>query len=521
MLSARNLALMTLMISVLAFCPVSALAASENTEAYLARASAAYHMGDFPAALEALNGALKVKSTDPQALELLALTLKAQNRWTESLKIYQSLLQLGKLENWPPVRNAPYVFESAVIEFSQGQYRRAAAGFLTARQAGFNADAAMFFQGLCRYREGDLRGADKIWEQFAGQSKTPELTGAALYYRARIALDQKLNSQAAAFLRQSVQATEDQKGELGAQIRAQAQAALKDATKMHFLAGIETLSEFDSNSLLLSDDLRLINDESSTFRQTLMVALATGKDQGNEGAWHLAFRSIVNYNAAKQTKSTEFGANEIDGAWMFAKFGKLRAGPIARGLLLFRNQSSSGGQNFHAYLLSGSGGLALESYAGKNLWRFEASGGNARFLDDADLIPEMRRTGLTADAALGWRQDALGGRFNPFARVEAIRQWTAGPEYRGDHARLVLGNKFYLDKWELLGQGSIGISEYPIRPMEKRRDQLLAFDALAERTITSHFSFLVRLGVASNKSSLSELYSYQRQIAGLGLRYVF
>lgn len=505
----------------LAFCPVAVRAAAINSEAHIARASSAYQTGDYTQALKAIEAALKLDSADPKALELLALTLKAQSRLPESLKIYQSLLQLAKLENWPASRKAPYIFESAVIEFSQGQFRRAAVNFMTARQGGFNTDTALFFQGLCRYRENDLKGAVKLWEQVGEQSKNREILAAALYYRGRAALDQKLNGQATGLLRQAEAATQEESGPLALQIRAQVQAALKDTTRTHFLAGVETLSEYDSNALLLSDELRLTSDEASTFRQTLTAALAAGRDQGDEGAWYLALRSHINYNASKNTKSSEFAANELDGAWMFARIGSMRLGPIARGLALFRNQSSSRGEDFRTYLYSGSGGLALESFRGKNLWRFEASGGNARFLDDADMDPEMRRTGLTADAAISWRQDQQSGRINPFARIDAVKQWTAGPEYRGEHARLTLGNKFYLDKWQLLAQGSAAMSDYPSRPAEKRHDKLYAFDAVASRLITQDFTFLVRLGTASNQSSLDELYSYQRQILGAGIRYVF
>jgi tetratricopeptide (TPR) repeat protein len=521
MLPKRIQVLMTALVFALAFCPVSSLASGENQEAYLAEASAAYQGGDYAAALSALDKALKLNSTDPQALELLALTLKSQNRLNEALKIYRSLIQLAKLENWPESRRAPYVFESAVIEFSQGQFRRSAVDFLAARKAGFNADAAMFFQGLCRYREGDRKGADKIWKSLETESKTPEITAAALYYRARVALDEKSNAEAGNLLRRAAAAADGQKSELAVQIRGAAAGALSDSSRTHFLAGIETLSEYDSNALLLSDELRLTSGETSTFRQTLVAALAAGRDRGDEGAWHLAFRSIVNYNARKETKSGEFAANELDGAWMFAKLGSLRAGPIARGLALFRNESASGGEDFHTYLFSGSGGLAAESFAGENIWRVEASAGNARFLDDADMDPEMRRTGLTGDAALSWRRDRGDGRFNPFARAEAVKQWTAGPEYRGRHARLTVGNRFYLGKWTLIAQGSAGLSDYPERPAEKRQDKIYAFDALAARQVSGSLAFLVRLGLAANLSSLDELYSYRREIAGLGIRYVF
>ncbi len=517
----RYLALSTLIMLGLAFRPGVAAAANDNSEAHLAKASAAFYAQDYPQVLKSLEAALNLNSTDPQALELLALTLKTQERFPEALKIYQSLLQIAKLENWPAARKAPYVFETALIEFSQGQFRRAAVGFLTARQSGFNADTAMFFQGLCRYREGDAKGAAKVWELLGKSSKTPEITAAALYYRARVALDQKAGAQAAALLRQAEQATQDQTGELATQIRAQTQAALQTSEQTRFLAGVETSSEYDSNALLLSDDLRLSRDESSTFRQTLLAALAAGRDHGNDGAWYLGFRSIINYNANKKTKSSEFAANEIDGAWMFANLGSVRMGPTARALALFRNQSVTGSEDFHTYLLSGSAGWAIESYAGPNLWRVEANAGNARFLDDADLDPEMRRTGLTADAAGSWRRDEEAGRFNPFARVEAVRQWTAGPEYRALHARFLFGNKFYLGNWQLLAQGSAGLSEYADRVQEKRHDKLFALDAIASRTISKNFSFLLRLGVAANQSSLEELYSYQREIVGAGLRYVF
>lgn len=516
----RNFTLVTVLIYALAFCPVNGQATRIDSEAHMASASSAYHTGDFPAALKALDSALKLNPTDPRALELLALTLKAQSRFPEALKIYRSLIQLSKLENGPEISRAPYIFESAVIEFSQGQFRKAAVNFLTARKAGFNTDAAMFFQGLCRYREGDVKGATKIWEQVTTQSKTSEITASAYYYLARAALDQKLNASAADYLRQAEKASEGQTGELAVQIRTAAQSALKDATETHFLAGIETLSEYDSNALLLSDDLKQLV-KPSTFRQSLVAALAMGKDRGLDGAWHIGFRSIINYNTNKETKSAEFAANEIDGAWMFAKFGRFRAGPMARALALFRNQSESGGQEFRTYLLAGAGGLAIESVTGKNLWRLESTAGNARFLDDADMEPIQRRTGLTADAGLSWRQDQESGRLNPFARIEAAKQWTDGTEYRGTHARLTVGNKFYLGRWTLVTQGGAGASEYEDRPTEKRSDKIYFVDALGSRAFSESFALLLRLGVAANQSSLEELYSYQRQIAGLGLRYIF
>lgn len=516
MLSPRHLVFVPVIAIALAVSPAHA---KQSRESLLATGASAYQAGDFSLALKNLNLVLSENSSDPEALELLALTLKSQNRMPEALKIYQSLIKIAKLENWPVARSAAYVFESAVIEFAQGQFRKAGLDFQAARQAGFNVEAAQFFQGLCRYRENDFVGASKHWDVLAARASSPDISAAADYYLARLALDRRLFSEAVGRLRQAIAKASGQSSELAKQILQAAQNALSESNRTHFLAGVETLSEYDSNALLYSDNLKLTSDEVSTFRQTLTAALAVGRDRGNDGAWSLGVRSIMNYNTRKSTKGAEFAANELDVSWLPLGFAQSRAGLVGRGLALFRNQSGSGGEDFHSYLLSGSGGFGLESATGA--WRFEAMAGNSRFLDDIDLDPELRRTGLTADGSLTWRNDNESGKLNPYARLEAVKQWTAGPEYRGTHARLTLGNKFYLAKWIFLAQGSAGLSSYSDRPVERRNDKTFAFDGIAARALTSELSVLARLGLAVNQSNLDELYSYRREVLGLGLRYLF
>jgi hypothetical protein len=96
-----------------------------------------------------------------------------------------------------------------------------------------------------------------------------------------------------------------------------------------------------------------------------------------------------------------------------------------------------------------------------------------------------------------------------------------GTEFRGTHLRLAAGNKFYTRNWQLTIEVAAVLSNYGARSEGARHDEFLAGEALASRKLGRTTSLLLHLAYGQNHSSEDQLYSYQRLVAGAGLRYLF
>jgi tetratricopeptide (TPR) repeat protein len=509
-----------------------------GVEAYLASGAAAFHNGDFQAAEKAVDSALALEPTARAALELKALLLKTTGRLPEAFLAYQGLLRSAKAEKLTAKLQGAYLFEIGLLDFSQGQFRRAAAELARVRLAGFNIEAAAFFQALAQYRLGELTQADDLFAALSRAlgSSQPELKASSEFYRARIALDRNEREKAIAFLEtaKSALATNAAKtarssdapvaNDLGTQISELVDTALGASTANRVVAGIETLTEYDSNATLLSDTLSAYQNP-ATLKQTLLAAVADGRRTSTD-AWSVSGRSIINYNASKQTKSAEFAANELEGTWLFKTYGASRLGLALHGLALFRNQSADGSsESFKTYLLSGVGGLAFERLTAsgpfRGQWKAELGLGPATFLDDSDFDSSQARTGSVMEAFVSWRRDLEQGFWNPGARTEFFRQMTNGSEFRGTSYRLSLGDTVYVGQWRFALDAGGSYSTFPDRPGGKRTDWLTSLDSLASRALSTRSAFLLRAGLATNSSSVPDLYSYNRYSAGLGLRLIF
>lgn len=497
----------------LAFGPAPAFAAVDTAEARLATASAKYHAQDFAAALAEADAALRLGPDAREARELRALALVGLGRTKDALVIYRDLARAHA------ERAGAYAFECGVLEMQTGAFAQAAEDFLSARKAGFNVEIAGFFLALARYRNKE--SSDRLFQIVAREAKDHGVVAAALFYRARLALENGGPANALTLLREARDSAErDPKSALSERVRAQIDAALAQSEESRLVAGLETTTEWDSNPVLLSSEAS-DGRVPGTMKQSLLAALAFGQDRGAKGAWSIALRSIFNYNFSKQTKTSEFGANEAEASALLLRIGSWRAGLLASGIYLFRNQDNDGGEKFRPYLVGGSAGVAAESTAGVGRWRVEATTGRANFKDDDDYDAELRRSGGTYGGSLGYRYDRERGAFNPSVRLEHARLASSGTEYRGQHTRLVVADQLYVGTWQWVAQVSATRSQYTERLPDARRDTQLAADVLGSRPLGRAFALLIRAGYAENRSSVAELYSYRRGVVGGGLRYLF
>lgn len=511
---------------------VKAHAAVPNAESKIAIATAYFYKGDYKKALVRANEALRIQPLNREALEMKALILQNMGETAKAYKMYRELLLQIMKDSQTKDELAPYVFQIAIIELTRNEYSKAIKNFKWVRQTSFNTEVAQFFEALALFRSQKFKDSDIQFEKLIqeGDKINRTLLASSHFYRARIAIENDNTELAISFLKNAKAALESDANEinpetlkLSQQINELIDRALSNNQKGRLVAGMETLTEYDSNPLLRSESLAS-NRSVSTTKQTIVAALSKGQTSASSNAipWSISLRSIINYNYNKDAKSSEFIANEAEIESLFLPIGKVnRLGILLRGMILFHNQSESGGEDFFRHIQSGAADLIFSRITPSGQWRLEAGGGNAEYTNDSDFQPTLHRSGGTLDGLIAWSRDREQGRLNPTIRLEYLYQQTEGTEYRGTQMRLVLINSIYLQKWKWVMLGATGNAHYLDRDGGPRHDTSYSVDTVGSRNLGDKAHILLRAGWAINNSDIPDTFAYQRYVVGLGLRYVF
>lgn len=150
------------------------LAEGDVTERYVPLARAEYEQGHYPAAESALRHSLAVHQRDPIVLNLLALVLAAQAKYTEADTYYKRALEAGREVRGPAHPDAAAIMvNQAELYRAQRRYSEAASLYRQALKIQQEAlgpedpDVATTLNGLALldYAEGDGVNAERLYKQ--------------------------------------------------------------------------------------------------------------------------------------------------------------------------------------------------------------------------------------------------------------------------------------------------------------------------------------------------------------------
>ncbi len=500
------------------------------TEAEFSEAVIAFQQGEFRSTVNLTEELLAREPQHRGALELRGLALRERGYLKESLKVFQTLREVGIGLGLPASEQAPYDFQTATLLVEMKRWEEARLLFLNSLRADFNPSASKYYLGVIALAQMQDAEAQSHF-RFVVRTDSELLRASALYYLGVLAKRRDDYKQANYDWREAKRLAEniatsrnvsDASATAARGLASRAESALvTQSADEHsaFFGSVAVVTQYDSNPIL-----NPLVVAGTTGAPTLVQAGRVGlgyEFRLESSTITPTYSGSFNYIFNPDSKGGQFQINDVGITFLSGANSPEQYGIRTGVTYVLRDNSAvtTGGS-----LTGQSIGIPVAPFArftwAKSQWTNELSVTPQQFFTDPDLEGYLAKTGFD------WRfrtrlQYTSGGRlFNPGIRIETFLQQTNGDEFKGRGLELTVSNQFIMSgRASLLLNATAGYAEYPSRPTAARYDTLLGGSLAYNYRIWETLHFVLEASFYENLSNITDVYRYRRWVAGAGVEY--
>lgn len=486
-----------------------------SVEAHYMEAVLAYNKRKMDEALKILNQLLKAYPNNVEALELKALTLKSKGDDEQSLDTYNRLIKLKPMKD-----RGPYYFEAGVIYNKQKKNDVAKGHFEKAIQLKFNVEAANLFLGLINFGNNDFGQAEGNFDVIRSKG-TPELKVVGHYYLGMIHFK---SGNPAAGTSELVEARDlantIPESKIASDIKTGVNKILVPFTKSTWFANATAMGQYDNNisSLPTSITNPAITSGKATPKLMLMGGVGRMTAPLSTIQWVPSYRLAYNRNFNAETRGYEFFTNTLSMYFNYKPLSQVSGGIKTDGNFTFQNQTEDGATyTFRKYNLAGELGPFLKFPLGSNA-RMDWEG----YVRPQKVFSSADLSGLSFFTRMSVRGvDSSSNFFNPVAGVSFEKSNVAGNAYKYQSYTGSLSNTLRVPGGYILTPSVdyMAITYALADPV--RSDKMITARTSLIKMLSAQWTINGDVTYIINNSNLTDTYSYNRIMAGLGITRAF